>query len=53
MGAMDTRNMQSDFAVNKHLHTVASCWILLIQSYDARNNEYKIQNRFFIIIVLI
>jgi len=30
MGAMDTRNMWSDFAVNKYLHTVASCWILLI-----------------------
>jgi len=30
MGAIDTRNMQSNFAVNKHLHTVASRWILLI-----------------------
>jgi len=30
IGAMDTRNMWSDFAVNKYLHTVASCWILLI-----------------------
>jgi len=30
MGAMDTRNMYSNFAVNKYLHTVASCWILLI-----------------------
>ena len=30
MGAMDARNMQSDFALNKDLHTVASCWILLI-----------------------
>jgi len=30
MGAMDTRNMYSDFVVNKYLHTVASCWILLI-----------------------
>ena len=28
MGAIDTRNMYSDFAVNKHLHTVASRWIL-------------------------
>ena len=26
----DTRNMLSNFAVNKYLHTVASCWILLI-----------------------
>ena len=30
MGAMYTRNMLSDIAVNKYLHTVASCWILLI-----------------------
>ena len=30
MAAMDTRNMYSDFALNKYLHTVASCWILLI-----------------------
>jgi len=30
MGGLDTRNMESDFAVNKYLHTVASCWILLI-----------------------
>jgi len=30
MGAMHARNMQSDFAVNKYLQTVASCWILLI-----------------------
>ena len=30
MGAMGAQNMQSDFAVNKYLHTVASCWILLI-----------------------
>ena len=25
------KNVESDFAVNKYLHTVASCWILLIQ----------------------
>ena len=31
LGAMDTRNMQSDSAVNKYRHTVASCWILSIQ----------------------
>ena len=43
MGAIDTRNMQSNFAVNKHLDTVASLWILLISSHDARNHEYKIQ----------
>ena len=42
MGAIDTRNMSSNFAVNKNLHTVAACWILLIQSYDARNHEYQI-----------
>ena len=30
MGAMDIRNILSDFAVNKYLHTVASFWILLI-----------------------
>ena len=41
MGAVDARNMQSDFAVNKYLHTVASCWISLTQSYDERNHEYK------------
>ena len=41
MGAMDTRNMWSNFAVNKYLHTVASRWILLIKSYDASNHEYK------------
>ena len=26
----------------KYLHTVASFWILLIESHDARNHEYKI-----------
>ena len=45
MGAMDSRNMQSNFAVNKYLYTVASCWILLIQSYDARNHAFKIHSR--------
>ena len=30
MGAMNTRNMYCDFAVNKYLHAVTSCWILLI-----------------------
>ena len=44
MGAIDTRKMYSNFAVNKHLHTVASHWILLIQSHDARNSEYKIES---------
>ena len=27
MGAMDARNMWSNLAVNKYLHTVASRWI--------------------------
>ena len=30
MGAIDTRNVLFNFAVNKNLHTVAFCWILLI-----------------------
>jgi hypothetical protein len=30
MGGMDTRNMKSDFAVNKYLRTVASCWVVLM-----------------------
>ena len=34
MSAMDTRNMLSDFAENKYLHTVASCWILVIYVFD-------------------
>ena len=42
-GYCDTRNMYSDFAVNKYLHTVASGWILLLKlNYDARNHELKI-----------
>jgi len=28
-GCCDTRNMYSDFAANKYLHTVASGWILI------------------------
>ena len=27
------KHVQSDFAVNKYLHTVAYCWILLIYIY--------------------
>jgi len=42
MGAMDARNMYSNLAVNKYLHTVASCWISSTLNYDARNHEYKI-----------
>ena len=30
-----------NFAINKHLHTVASHCILLILSHDSRNHEYK------------
>jgi len=34
--------MQSDFAVNKCLHTVASSWtFLLTLIHDARNHEFK------------
>ena len=28
-GCCDTRNMYSDFAVNKYLHTVASGWVFI------------------------
>ena len=28
-GCGDTRNMESDFAVNKYLHTVAFSWIFI------------------------
>ena len=42
MGAIDTRKLYSNFAVNKHMRIVASRWILLIYSHDARNREYKI-----------
>ena len=27
------KHVESDFAVNKYLHIVASCWILLILTY--------------------
>ena len=37
-----------NYSVNKHLHTVASRWILLIQSHDARNHEYKIHYRSYV-----
>ena len=33
IGGMDTRNMQSNFTVNKYLHTLTSCWILLIYKF--------------------
>ena len=39
MGARDTRNMLSDFAVNKYLHTVASRWILLIYIFSSRRAQ--------------
>jgi len=41
MGAMDARNMYSNLAVNKYLHTGASCWISLTYNNDARNYKYK------------
>jgi len=34
-GCCDTRNMYSDLAVNKYLHTVASVWIFI--NIEARN----------------
>ena len=40
-GCCDTRNMYSDFAVNKYLHTVASVGFLFTLNYDARNHEFK------------
>jgi len=40
-GCWDTRNMYSDFAVNKYLHTVASVGFLLTLNYDARKYELK------------
>ena len=39
MGSMDTRNMYSDFIVNKYLHTVASCWILLVIKNNSIDRE--------------
>jgi len=33
--------MQSDFVVNKYLHTVASGWIFINLNYDVRNHELK------------
>ena len=41
-GCCDARNMQSDFAVNKCLHIVASIWtFLLTLNHDAWNHELK------------
>jgi len=34
--------LQSSFAVNKYLHTVASVGFLFTLNYDARNHELKI-----------
>jgi len=34
--------MQSSFAVNKYLHTVASVGFLFTLNYDAQNHELKI-----------
>ena len=41
MGVMDARNMYSNLAVNKCLHTAASRWSSSTHNYDARNHEYK------------
>jgi hypothetical protein len=37
MGAMDARNMYSNLVVNKHPHTVASCWNS--STYDYQNKQ--------------
>ena len=48
MGAIDTQNMQSNFAVNKHLHTVTSHCILLIYNdhmfwhFSVQSSGFKI-----------
>jgi len=41
-GCCDTRNMQSDFAVNKYLHTVASGWIFI--NIELRCTEPWVKN---------
>jgi len=48
MGAMDARNMLSNLAVNKYLHTVASCWISstypnkdLLNSFSKNKDSYS------------
>ena len=41
MGAMDTGNMKSNFAVNKYLQIVASCWILLLLITTHRTMNIK------------
>ena len=43
VGCCDTRNMQSTFAVNENLHTVASVGFLFALNYDAGKHEHKIQ----------
>ena len=40
-GCCDTRNMYSDFAINKYLYTVASGWSLLTLNYNERNHELQ------------
>jgi len=48
MGAMDARNMYSNLAANKYLHTVASCWISSIYNdinwllYSSTNTQVRI-----------
>ena len=54
MGAMDTKNMYSKSAVNKYLHTVASCWILLTvcSSLLSKNIKTKIYRTISLPVVL-
>ena len=40
-GCCDTRNMLSDFAVNKYLHTVASGWVFI----DIRHSTQSISEK--------
>jgi len=43
MGAMDTRNMLSNLAVNKYLHTVASRWISSTYSNYRHNRHFSLR----------
>ena len=48
MGAIDSRNMQSNLAVNKYLHTVASCWIssIYIHHWFTKRAPKSVNNTF-------
>ena len=41
MGAMDARNMYSNLAVNKYLHTFASSWISSTSNFDHGTTNIK------------